>query len=220
VPFAFRYNFASMNAHVTTGSLFSHSIPRSSAPVRAIAVALGVAVTAAAAQVSVPLPFTAVPFTFQPMAVLLVSAVLGSRLGFLTQALYLAAGAAGLAVFAPSVTLPPGALRLAGPTAGYLWAYPVAAFLTGWLAERGWDRRYLTSAAAMIAGLLVIFAGGVSWLAVAFAPSFGAALSQGFLAFIGPDLVKVAVAALILPQAWRMTGLSGGDQRRPNTRKY
>ncbi len=100
-----------------------------------------------------PLPFTAVPFVLTPMVVLLAGAALGSRLGALSQMLYLAAGAAGLPVFAPSVTLPPGALRLLGPTGGYLLAYPVAAFVTGWLAERGWDRRYLSSAAAMLLGL-------------------------------------------------------------------
>jgi biotin transport system substrate-specific component len=209
-----------MAVQALSGTILAHSLARSSAgvPIRVAAVALGVAVTAAAAQISVPLPFTTVPFTFTPMAVMLVGAVLGSRLGFLTQALYLLAGAAGLSVFTPSVTLPPGALRLAGPTAGYLWAYPVAAFVTGYLAERGWDRRYWTSLAAMVLGLGIIFAGGVSWLAIAFAPSIGDALSQGFLGFIGPDLVKAAVAASILPQAWKLLGRPVQDL--PNTRKY
>ena len=67
-------------------------------------------------------------------------------------------------MFAPSATLPPGALRLLGPTGGYLLAYPVAAFVTGWLAERGWDRRYLTSFVAMLAGLASSTSAGVSWL--------------------------------------------------------
>src|SRR5688572_15461995 len=89
------------------------------------------ALTAAAAQVSVPLPFTPVPFTFQPMVVLLAGLTLGSRFGSASQLLYLAAGIAGLPVFAASVTLPPGALRLLGPTGGYLLAYPLAAFVTG-----------------------------------------------------------------------------------------
>ena len=139
-------------------------------------------------------------------------------LGFLAQALYLLAGAAGLPAFAPSPTLLPGAARLVGHTAGYLWAYPIAAFLTGWLAERGWDRRYLTSLAAMAGGLLVIFAGGVSWLSVGFTHSLSKALWQGFVGFIGPDLVKLAIAAAILPQAWKFVGRSG--QGLPNTRKY
>jgi biotin transport system substrate-specific component len=192
-----------------SGTILAHSLTRSTAgvPIRVAAVALGVALTAAAAQLSVPVPFTTVPFTFTPMAVLLVGAALGSRLGFLTQVLYLMAGAAGLSVFTPSVTLPPGALRLAGPTAGYLWAYPVAAFVTGYLAERGWDRRYWTSLAAMLLGLGLIFAGGVSWLAIAFTTSIGVAISQGLVGFIGPDLVKTAVAASILPQAWKLVPL-------------
>ncbi len=138
-----------MNANAATGSLLSRTLSHSDVRVsgRAIAVLLAVALTALSAQFTLPFPGTAVPLVLTPLAVMLTGAVLGSRLGFLTQALYLAAGIAGLPVFAPSVTLPPGALRLIGPTAGYLLAYPVAAFVTGWLAERGWDRRYLTSLA-------------------------------------------------------------------------
>jgi biotin transport system substrate-specific component len=170
--------------------------------VRALAVVAGVALTAAAAQFTMPLPFTAVPFTLTPLVVMLTGAALGSRLGFLTQALYLSAGVMGLAVFTPSVTLPPGALRLTGPTGGYLMAYPIAAFATGWLAERGWDRRYVTSLASMLAGLLIIFAGGVSWLALGTHQSLSAALAQGFLPFIVFDLFKAAAAAVILPQVW------------------
>ena len=98
--------------------------------------------TAAAAQISIPLPFTPVPFTFQPMVVLLGAAALGARLGVASQILYLALGFAGLPVFAASPVLPQGAARLLGPTGGYLMAYPFAAFAAGWLAERGFDRRY------------------------------------------------------------------------------
>jgi biotin transport system substrate-specific component len=209
-----------MPVNATSGTILTQTTANSalSTPIKVAAVALGVAITATAAQFSVPLPFTSVPFTFTPMAVLLVGAVLGSRLGFLAQALYLLAGAAGLPAFSPSPSLPPGAMRLVGPTAGYLWAYPIAAFITGWLAERGWDRRYFTSLAAMTGGLLVIFAGGVSWLSVGFTHSLPAALSQGFFGFVGPDLVKLAIAAAILPQAWKFVGRSG--QGLPNTRKY
>ena len=117
--------------------------------------------TAIAAQISVPLPFTPVPFTFQPMVVLLGAAALGPRLGLSSQILYLALGIAGLPVFAASPLLPQGAARLLGPTGGYLMAYPFAAFAAGWLAERGFDRRYLTAVASMICGLAVVFAGGV-----------------------------------------------------------
>ena len=91
--------------------------------------------TAIAAQISIPLPFTPVPFTFQPMVVLLGAAALGPRLGMASQILYLALGIAGLPVFAASPVLPQGAARLLGPTGGYLMAYPFAAFAAGWLAR-------------------------------------------------------------------------------------
>src|SRR5688572_31755061 len=117
--------------------------------IKAAAVLFVAVLTAAAAQVSVPLPFTPVPLTLQPMVVLLGGAALGSRLGMASQVLYLLAGIAGLPVFAASATLPQGALRLLGPTGGYLMSYPFAAFLTGWLAERGFDRRYVTSVLAI-----------------------------------------------------------------------
>src|SRR5688572_2257171 len=124
------------------------------------------ALTAAAAQISFPLPFTQVPFTFQPMVVLLGGLALGSRLGCASQVLYLALGLAGLPVFAASGTLPPGPLRLLGPTGGYLLAYPLAAFVTGYLAERGFDKRYRTSVVAMLVGLAVIYTCGAVWLGV------------------------------------------------------
>ena len=163
--------------------------------------------TALAAQVSVPLPFTPVPFTLQPMIVLLGGAALGSRLGATSQALYLLAGLAGLPVFAASPLLPPGAARLVGPTAGFLLSYPIAAFVTGWLAERRFDRQYLTSLAAMAAGLAVVFAGGLSWLA--FGPAavgLSAAISTALLPFIAADLVKLCLAATVLPTVWRFIG--------------
>jgi biotin transport system substrate-specific component len=162
--------------------------------------------TAAAAQVSVPLPFTPVPFTLQPMVVLVGGAALGARLGFTSQLLYLAAGAAGLPVFAASAILPPGAGRLLGPTAGYLFAFPLAAFATGWLAERGFDRRYLSSVAAMTAGLAIIFTCGVLWLSF-LAPQLGlsGAAAAGFTPFLPADVLKVFVAAAVLPAAWRIT---------------
>jgi biotin transport system substrate-specific component len=163
------------------------------------------ALTALAAQVSVPLPFTPVPFTLQPMVVLLGGAALGARLGLASQGIYLALGICGLPVFAASPLLPQGAARLIGPTAGYLLAYPLAAWVTGRLAERRFDRQYLTSLLAMAAGLAVIFTGGVLWLA--FGPaSLGlpAALATGVVPFLPADLVKLCLAALILPAMWKL----------------
>ena len=167
--------------------------------------------TAIASQISVPLPFTPVPFTFQPMVVLVGAAALGARLGMSSQILYLALGLAGLPVFAASPVLPQGAARLLGPTGGYLMAYPFAAFAAGWLAERGFDRRYLTAVAAMVAGLAIVFAGGVSWLALAVQPArgFSGALATGFVPFIVPDLLKLLVAAAAMPGLWWITGTRG-----------
>jgi biotin transport system substrate-specific component len=164
--------------------------------------------TAIAAQISVPLPFTPVPFTFQPMVVLVGAAALGSRLGMASQILYLALGIAGLPVFAASPLLPQGAARLLGPTGGYLMSYPFAAFVAGWLAERGFDRRYLTAVFATTCGLAVVFAGGVSWLTIASQParSFSAALAAGVVPFIVPDLLKLLVAAAVMPGVWKITG--------------
>src|SRR3954466_2274722 len=153
------------------------------------------ALTTAAAQISVPLPFTAVPFTFQPMIVLLGGLALGSRLGATSQMLYLAAGIAGLPVFAASATLPPGPLRLLGPTGGYLVSYPIAAFLVGYLAERGMDRRYLTSVVAMLAGLVVVYACGALWLGLFARATAGTAavgleraLVTGVAPFVAADI--------------------------------
>jgi biotin transport system substrate-specific component len=177
--------------------------------IRVASVALLAALTAAAAQVSIPLPFTPVPFTLQPMVVLLGGAVLGSRLGMSAQVLYLLAGIAGLPVFAASALLPQGALRLLGPTGGYLISYPFAAFAAGWLAERGFDRRYLTSVIAMACGLALVFACGVTWLAFVARPvavGFDAALRTGLYPFIPADIFKVFVAAAVMPAVWRLMG--------------
>jgi biotin transport system substrate-specific component len=165
--------------------------------------------TALAAQLSVPLPFTVVPFTLQPMIVLLGGAALGARLGLSSQVLYLSLGLVGLPVFAASPVLPQGAARLIGPTGGFLLAYPLAAFVTGWLAERRFDREYLTSLGAMAAGLAIVFASGVSWMAWGFAPvGIGAALERAFFPFLLADLVKLALAATVLPAVWRIVGRS------------
>lgn len=159
------------------------------------------ALTAAMSQVSFPLPFTPVPFTLQPMIVLLGGAALGARMGAASQVLYLMAGLAGLPVFAFAPELPQGALRLLGPSGGYLLAYPLAAFVTGWLAERGMDRRFTSSLLAMTAGLGVVFGGGVLWLAKDLGLS--AALAVGLYPFLLVDAIKIAASAAVLPTVWR-----------------
>lgn len=200
----------------TTSNTLLHTLTsgRDHAPaIRIASVLFLTALTAAAAQISVPLPFTQVPFTFQPMIVLLGGLALGSRLGASSQVLYLMAGIAGLPVFAASVTLPPGPLRLLGPTGGYLMAYPLAAFVTGYLAERGFDRRYLTSILAMAAGLAIVYTFGTLWLGLFARTSTGSAavglagaLLTGVYPFVIPDLIKLAAAAGVVPGIWRLIG--------------
>jgi len=167
------------------------------------AVAFVTVLTAIAAQITVPLPFTPVPLTLQPMAVLIGGAAIGARLGMMSQLAYLALGIAGLPVFAASPALAQGPARLLGPTGGYLMAYPIAAFVTGWLAERGFDRRYFTAVLAMACGLAVIFAGGVLWLTRVLQPA--AALAAGFYPFIVEDVIKLLVAGGVMPSLWWLT---------------
>jgi biotin transport system substrate-specific component len=149
-----------------------------------------------------------VPFTFQPVVVLLAGAVLGPWLGAASQFLYLALGLAGMPVFAASPMLPQGPARLLGPTGGYLMAYPLAAFVSGWCAARGFDRRYITSALSMTAGLAVVYFGGVAWLATFMADGhpLGAALAAGFYPFVLADVAKICVASAVLPSMWKAIG--------------
>ena len=151
------------------------------------------------AQVVIRLPFSPVPVSGQTLAVLLTGALLGSRRGALAVIAYLAEGLAGLPVFAGGAA---GLAYALGPTGGYLLGFVAGAFVTGWLAERGWDRRIGTTALAMLAGNLAIYAFGVSWLAVLFGA--GKALSLGFYPFAVGDLFKVVLAAALLPAGWRL----------------
>ncbi|HZH31496.1 MAG TPA: biotin transporter BioY [Pyrinomonadaceae bacterium] len=155
---------------------------------------------ALSAQVVVPLPFTPVPITLQTFAVLLTGALLGSRLGAAALVLYLAEGAVGLPFFRGGNG---GALYLAfSPTAGYLLAYPLAAFVTGRLAERGWDRKFLTAAAAIAVGSIIILFGG--WLGLLRFYAAGQAFALGVAPFIIGDILKIALAAAVLPSGWAL----------------
>ena len=157
--------------------------------------------TALAAQAVIPLPWTPVPVTGQTFAVLLTGALLGSRLGALAMLAYLAEGAAGLPFFKGGAG---GAHYLfLSPTAGYLLAFPAAAFVTGLLAERGWDRRFWSAAAAMWLGSLVILAAGWAWLAL-FYRTAGEAFAAGVAPFLAGDVVKIALAAAALPAGWAL----------------
>lgn len=161
-------------------------------------------VTALCARISFPLPWTQVPVSGQTFAVLLAGAILGSRRGALSQMAYLAQGAAGLPVFAWTVGLGygGGVARFIGPTGGYLMGFVAMAFVVGLLAERGWDRRFSTTAAAMVLGNITLYAFGLPWLAH-FVPS-GSVLTAGLYPFIPGDLIKLVIAALALPSTWML----------------
>ncbi len=143
------------------------------------------------AWIALPLPWTPVPITGQTFGVLLVAVLLGSRRGALALVVYLIEGAAGLPVFQPFGL--PGAARFFGPTAGYLLAYPVAAFVTGWLVERGASRSSVRLGGALLAGESVIFAGGCAWLAVAMGFGPGRAIQAGAVPFLAGEVIKMAL---------------------------
>src|SRR5438874_9271573 len=147
---------------------------------------------AAASQVAIPLPFTPVPITLQPLVVVLAGLMLGPVAGAASMLLYLAAGAAGLPVFAPIGA--PGIARFLGPTGGYLIAYPAAAFVAGVLARR--EASLLGRWLAATAGVAVILIRGVAELAI-LNLSLTRALAIGLTPFALLDVVKAFVAALI-----------------------
>lgn len=184
------------------------------------------------AQIAVPLPWTPVPVTGQTFGVLLVAALLGSRRGALVLVLYLLEGLAGLPVFQPFGA--PGAARFAGPTAGYLLAYPLAAFVTGWLVERN-ASDFVSGApvdsprsqplrfshsrliSSLLAGEIVIFAGGCTWLAVLLAKGsaldWSRAFRLGALPFLAGELIKIALVVVAL------RGVELAQSRREATRR-
>jgi biotin transport system substrate-specific component len=149
------------------------------------------AVIAVCARLVLPLPFTPVPLTLANFGVLLVGLSLGSKRGFAAAALYLAWGAMGLPVFSPAGV--GGIAQLFGPTGGYLLAYPVVAFLAGWIAERG-NATFVRNLIGGTVAELVLFAAGISWLAVV-TGSWQRAVAFGLAPFIFGEVMKVMVAA-------------------------
>ncbi len=148
--------------------------------------------TALMAKIAIPLPFTPVPITGQTFAVLLTGALLGSRLGAATMLAYILEGSVGLPVFA----------RATPASYGYLAGFVAAAFIVGWLAERGWSRDVLRSIMAMIAGEVAIYVFGLAWLSRYV--GWGQVLALGLFPFLIGDAVKLIAAALIVPAGWRI----------------
>jgi biotin transport system substrate-specific component len=167
-------------------------------------IASGSLAVALSALIQIRLPFTPVPVTAQTLAVLLIGVLLGSRRGALALLGYLGEGLAGLPVFSGGSF---GLAHLLGPTGGYLIGFVAAAFVVGWLAERGWDRRAISAFGAMAIGNLVIYAFGVSWLAW----TVGAhqALALGLAPFVAGDVLKIALGTALLPLGWRGLSILG-----------
>jgi biotin transport system substrate-specific component len=160
------------------------------------------------AKITIYLPFSPVPITGQTLAVLMVGALLGSQRGAACLLTYLLEGAAGLPVFAVGETS--GLARLMGPTGGYLVGFVAAAYVSGLLAERGWDRRVGTTILALLIGNGTLYVLGILWLA-AFV-GLERALPLGLYPFVPGDLLKLATAATLLPAGWRLLGINHLEQ--------
>ena len=170
-------------------------VVRGSAAMNVLLIAGASCLIALAAQIAITVPFSPVPLTMQPLAVILIGAVLGSWRGAAAASLYLLEGFAGAPVFAQAHG---GAIWLTAATAGYLWSYPAAAWVAGWFSQHGWGSTTLRAISGMLAALGVIYAGGWSWLAGFVGPQN--AFAAGVAPFIVADIVKIALAAAFLPQ--------------------
>ncbi len=165
----------------------------------AVLAILGTALLWASAKIQVP--FYPVPMTLQTFAVLVIGMAYGWRLGSATLVLYLAEGAVGLPVFAGTPANGIGIAYMVGGTGGYLVGFVLAAAAVGWLAEHGWDRSIVSTAAAMLLGNVIIYVPGILWLGAVFGwdkPIF----EWGLTPFIYGDLTKLVLAALLVPLAW------------------
>ncbi len=165
---------------------------------------------ALSAQIAIPLPYSPVPVTGQTLLVLLIGATYGSRRGVLCLLAYLSEGTAGLPVFAAGNA---GLAYSFGPTGGYLWGFVLAAWLTGLLAERGWDRRWLTNFLAMLIGNALIYLLGLAWLSRFV--GLDRAVPLGLLPFIPGDLFKLVLGTLLLPIGWKLLPPGWSPERRP-----
>jgi biotin transport system substrate-specific component len=162
--------------------------------------AVGVCLLTLSAKMQIP--SWPVPMTMQTYVILVIGMAYGTRLGVATVLAYLAAGAAGLPVFAGTPEKGVGIAYMAGPTGGYLLGFVVAAWVCGCLAARGWDRGLATSLIAMATGHLLILGLGVAWLATLV--GWSSAVELGLAPFIAATVVKTLLAAATLPVAWRL----------------
>jgi biotin transport system substrate-specific component len=188
-----------LSTHASSATL----APRSDLLTDAGLVLAGTALVAGAAQISVSLPFTPVPITGQTFAVLLVGATLGTVRGASSLLLYLWLGVAGAPINAHPAH---GWSVVTSASGGYLVGFVLAAALTGFLAERRWDRRLSSSIGLMLTGNVVIYLVGLPWLAIVLNTDLEKTLELGLYPFIPGDTFKLYLAAAALPVAWRLTG--------------
>lgn len=189
---------------MSTATLRSAVIPRSTALSDAVLLVLGVGALALLAQISLPIPGSPVPVTGQTLGVLIIGTAYGARLGALTFATYLAAGVAGAPIFAPSATSANhGVERLVGATGGYLVGMLIASYLLGFLAQRRLDQRFATSFLHFLIGSAVTFTFGLIWLHHVTAESWAWTINAGLTPFIVGEVVKIAIAGTSLPVVWR-----------------
>lgn len=186
----------------TLASALWPSSTKSGALRAAVLMVLGTVALWLSSKIQVPL--VPVPITMQTLVVLVIGVAYGWKLGGATLLLYLAEGAVGLPVFAGSWSEGGGIQLLYGPTGGYLVGFVVAAAICGNLAERGWDRSLLKAGAAMVIGNLVIYALGLTWLAIQIGLSD--ALKYGLVPFLVGDALKIVLGACLLPATWRLIG--------------
>jgi biotin transport system substrate-specific component len=175
--------------------------PRTGLLTDVLLVLAGTGLVAVAAQVSIPLPFTPVPITGQTFAAVLVGASLGSVRGFSSLLLYMLLGMAGAPIYSDQTS---GMEVISGPTGGYIVGFAIAAALTGYLAERRWDRKVSTAIAAMLTGNVVIYLVGLPWLAVDLGTNLEKTLELGLYPFVAGDVFKLYLAAALLPTAWKL----------------
>ena len=176
-------------------------LPRSGLLTDVLLVVAGAGLIAASAQLTISLPFTPVPITGQTFSVLLVGASLGTVRGGSSALLYVLVGIAGAPVYAQSDA---GWDVIVGASGGYLVSYPIVAALTGWLAEQRWDRRLSSAIGAMLTGNVIIYLVGLPWLAVVLNTNLERTLELGLYPFIPGDTLKLYLAAVLLPTAWKL----------------
>ncbi len=188
-----------MNAQAAT--LRQAVVPRSDLLTDTLLVLAGTGLVAGAAQISIKLPFTPVPITGQTFAVVLVGASLGAIRGTASLMLYLWLGVAGAPIYAHHAH---GWSVITGATGGYIVGFVLASAVTGYLAERRWDRQISSAIAAMLTGNVIIYLVGLPWLAVVLNTNLEKTLEYGLYPFVPGDVFKLYLAAALLPGAWKL----------------